>query len=119
MDIAGDALYYLAVTYNDMGADDWAREKLIALAERFPNSLHAASGRKLFASLNAKQETETVALSTDRSTDSAEFSVSVSPNGVHPQAVTPTALTPVTSLRPAPNGSSPAETTLCRLGVWC
>jgi len=32
-DIAGEALYYLALTYKDMGADDWARETLIALTE--------------------------------------------------------------------------------------
>jgi len=62
MDIAGEALYYLALTYKDMGADDWARGKLIALAERFPNSPHATTtGQTMIASLNQSRSTETIA----------------------------------------------------------
>ena len=39
MDIAGDALYYLALTYKEIGAEDWAREKLMAFTERYPNTI--------------------------------------------------------------------------------
>jgi outer membrane protein assembly factor BamD len=118
MEVAGDALYYLALTYNELGADDWAREKLAALAERFPQNAHASSGRKLLAQLNAKQKTEAVALSTPQF-NGADSEISVSMNGAGSQPMSPPTMTPVTALRSSPNASSPAETTLCRLGVWC
>jgi outer membrane protein assembly factor BamD len=109
-------LYYLALTYNDMGAEDWAREKLIALAERFPRSPHMAAGQKLLASLNAKQPTEAVA--DNHQNMNAEILVSRNGGGL-PQPVNPPSLTPVPSLRHSGIESPPAEATLCRLGVWC
>jgi outer membrane protein assembly factor BamD len=32
--VAPDALYFLALSYHDLGADDWASEKLTLLAEK-------------------------------------------------------------------------------------
>lgn len=49
--IAPDALYYLALSYKEMGANDWASEKLILLAEKYPNSDVAKDGKKLLAKL--------------------------------------------------------------------
>jgi outer membrane protein assembly factor BamD len=93
MDIAGEALYYLALTYKDMGADDWAREQLIALAERFPNSPHAASGQKMIASLNHSRPTETIAKASNRE-DNNKTEILVSRSG----PVRSPSITPVTSL---------------------
>src|SRR5688500_7142973 len=61
MDIAGDALYHLALTYKEIGAEDWAREKLMAFMERYPNNQYVSTGQKVLAALNAKQPTEAVA----------------------------------------------------------
>jgi outer membrane protein assembly factor BamD len=117
MEIAGDALYYLALTYNQIGADEWAKEKLIALDERFPNNQHVASGKKLLAKLNAKQPTDAVALSTNRS-DKSYSDHYISSAGTLSPPVSPN-LSPVTSFSGSAQGSTSTETTLCRLGVWC
>ena len=115
MEIAGDALYYLALVYDKIGADDWAKERLIALDERFPNNQHAASGRKLLAKLNARQPTEAVALSTNR--PNGESSEIYAANGLPSPGSAPN-LAPLNSLNSSQRPAS-AETTLCRLGVWC
>jgi outer membrane protein assembly factor BamD len=116
MDIAGDALYYLALTYNELGADDWAREHLIALADRFPTNAHARAGRRLLASLEAKRPPEAVALSTNQANGSASDAY-VPANGISPHPLSGPPATPIATFAPTPNGST--ETTLCRLGVWC
>jgi outer membrane protein assembly factor BamD len=60
VDVAGDALYYLALTYKDLGAEDWAREKLLMLVERYPNNKHTGAGQKLLAKLVPKQPASAV-----------------------------------------------------------
>ncbi len=49
--VAPEALYYLAKSYEDLGAKDWADEKRILLAEQYPASELASEGRKLLAKL--------------------------------------------------------------------
>lgn len=49
--VAPEALYYLAMSYKEMGANDWASEKLIMLAEKYPQSEAAQDGKKLLAKL--------------------------------------------------------------------
>lgn len=118
LDVAGDALYYLALTYKEMGADDWAREKLIALAERFPNNQYASPGRKLLAKLNSKLSTPAVALSSPSSKESLTETATLNEASSHTIVSSPS-LESVSSLRDAHGGSVSTQTTLCRLGVWC
>ena len=96
MDIAGEALYYLALTYKDMGADDWAKGKLIALTERFPNSPHAYSGQKMIASLNQSRPIETIAKASNR--EDNRIDILFSHNGALPRAVSTPSLATITSL---------------------
>jgi outer membrane protein assembly factor BamD len=117
MDIAGDALYYLALTYKGMGANDWARETLIALTERFPNSLHAASGQIMLTNLNQSRSTDSSSQSSNR--DNNQTQTLVLRNDPLPAAISPSSLAPVISLQGTPNGSAPAEIILCRLGLQC
>lgn len=49
--VAPDALYLLASSYHEMGADDWARERLRLLAEKYPDSAAANQGKSLLAKL--------------------------------------------------------------------
>jgi outer membrane protein assembly factor BamD len=111
MDIAGDALYYLALTYKEIGAEDWAREKLMAFTERYPNHQYASTGQKVLAALNAKQPTEAVAQAPTSSPDTTTKIPSVVHAGSSPAA----------ALTPTPDAAVPSSgtTTLCRLGVWC
>ena len=52
--VAPEALYYLALTYQELGANDWAMEKLQHLAEKYPNSEFSGDGRRLLAKLEKK-----------------------------------------------------------------
>lgn len=110
MDVAGDALYYLALTYKEIGAEDWAREKLMAFTERYPNHQYASTGQKVLAALNAKQPTEAVAQATPSSPDTTTKIPSV----VHAGSSLATVPPPTPDAAVQSNG-----TTLCRLGVWC
>lgn len=110
MDIAGDALYYLALTYKEIGAEDWAREKLMAFTERYPNNQYASTGQKVLAALNAKHPTEAVA----QAITSPPDTTTKIPSVVHAGS------SPATGLNPTPDAAIPSGgTTLCRLGVWC
>jgi outer membrane protein assembly factor BamD len=54
MDVAPDALFYLALAYDKLGAQDWAQEKLTLLAQQYPGNRHEREGRALLAQLAAK-----------------------------------------------------------------
>ena len=123
MDVAGEALYYLALTYSDLGADDWAREKLTVLAERYPNSKFRAESKQLLARLETRQPAMAVAMtgvsSTGASSNGASANGAHALNGARPHSPSPPTVSPVSALRDA-NGVSPApRTILCRLGIWC
>lgn len=145
MEVAGDALYYLALTYKELGADDWAREKLVELVERYPNNQHQKESRRLLAQLNAKLPPSAVARAGVAQNGSLGNGTPNTTNGIQPQPatgpaaalrITPASITPVTAVRPpispavpgvpapsngvAPPAAAPSvETTVCRLGTWC
>lgn len=138
MQVAPDAMYYLALSYHEIGADDWAQEKLIALAQRYPESKHQAEGQRLLAKLQSERQATPVALAGASSNriSAAQNGVVAnslsSLNGSSPQAAAEPAPTPVASLTPVSaalstsHQASPTShnqlaphTTLCRLGTWC
>ena len=114
--VAADALYYLALTYNELGAEDWAREKLILLAERYPNSEHKKDGQKLLASLNKKlPPQQAVAKAPSGSGELPSVALTQSIVAL-PKGPVPPSANAFTSSRPqAVSGNQ----TLCRIGVWC
>lgn len=113
---AADALYYLALTYNELGADDWAREKLVALGERFPNK-YTKESKRLFAELNLKRPVDAVAVAKVQPPPADTPSPSAGSRVRLPGQ--PTVNAALASLQNSPNGSISTNTTLCRLGVWC
>ena len=119
MDIAGDALYYLALTYKGLGANDWAREKLIALTERFPDSQHAASGQVMITNLDLNQSRATDSSAQASNRDDNQTRIVVSHNDPVSAATSLSSLAPVTSFPNTPNGSASTESILCRLGAQC
>jgi outer membrane protein assembly factor BamD len=119
MDIAEDALYYLALTYKGMGANDWARETLIALSERFPDSQHAASGQVMITNLNLDQSRATDGSIQASNRDENQTKTVGSLDDPLPAAISLSSLAPVSSLQNTPNGSASTESILCRLGVQC
>ncbi len=102
--IAGDALYYLALTYKDLGAPDWAQEKLALLLERYPNNANAGEGRTLLAKLSGGR-------AVGASTALASL------NGAGASSVSQPLPDGATGLQ---NGTATSkQSTLCRLGIWC
>ena len=53
--VSPDALYFLALSYHDLGADDWASEKLTLLAEKYPDSSHSSKAKSLLAKIGGAQ----------------------------------------------------------------
>ncbi len=116
--VSPDALYFLALSYHDLGADDWASEKLTLLAEKYPDSSHSSKAKSLLAKIGGAQPPTLLAENVEPA----------------PPATQPTAPPPdnqpgfVAGLIPsAPTASFrlPSATALsqsfvsCRLGAWC
>lgn len=134
MQVAPDAMYYLALSYHEIGADDWAQEKLLALAQRYPENKHLAESQRLLAKLQSEQKATAVALAGVSSNGISGAQNGVvgnslsSLNGSSPQAsAAPVgSLTPVSAalstspqIPPTSHNQLAPHTTLCRLGTWC
>ena len=115
---APEALYYLALSYHHLGADEWAHQELVLLAQKYPNSKAASEGQSLMAKLAPGGSETLVATGTAPSlfSDTPLFT----PEGANQEL---SASTAASSLLPKP--TLPSATTLsqrfipCRLGAWC
>jgi outer membrane protein assembly factor BamD len=117
MDVAQDALYYLALTYKEIGAHDWARENLITLAERYPNNRHQVESRTLLAEVETQLQAQATAVASagdgsSNGSGSFDGSGSSSTAGLRQSGGATATLQPTHSEVP-PKGM------FCRLGLWC
>ncbi len=95
LEVADDALYYLAMSYREMGLIDWAKDNLVVLSQRFPNSKHQSETRKLLA----RWGTEVPAPPTTAALE-PEPSANGTANGASPRpAAVPTAASPLPAFR--------------------
>ncbi len=119
--VAPEALYYLALTYQELGANDWAMEKLQLLAEKYPNSEFSGDGRRLLAKLEKKPSSSPPAVVAKADAPAPEIQSTT-------QLLAATA--PSSSFNPvsaSTNQSRPSAASLslrqpfvsCRLGAWC
>jgi tetratricopeptide (TPR) repeat protein len=99
--VAPEALYYLALSYKEMGANDWASEKLILLAEKYPNSEAAQEGKSLLAKLQKTTPAPASMVATSHGFHSVHFH-SVHPCGV--ESVRGYPCIPGPTLRIVPSG---------------
>ncbi|HZC81991.1 MAG TPA: hypothetical protein VE222_09805, partial [Nitrospiraceae bacterium] len=131
--VAPDALYFLALSYHDLGADDWASEHLTLLAEKYPNSQYSSKGKSLLAKIGGEQPSTLLALKAEP--------VPSSSSPAAPPPRTQPSVNQVLKNQPTGNQSGravglipsvpsrsfslPSATALsqsfvsCRLGVWC
>jgi len=116
--VAPDALYFLALSYHDLGADDWASEKLTLLAEKYPDSRHSGAGKSLLAKIGGATPATALAKNVEPAAPATQ--PAAPPSGDQPSHVT--------RLIPSVTVGSfriPSATTLsqpfviCRLGTWC
>jgi outer membrane protein assembly factor BamD len=116
--VAPDALYFLALSYHDLGAEDWASEKLTLLAEKYPNSTHSSEGARLLAKISKSQPPVLVAKKPEPAAAGpapapAEESHHSAPSG----GVTPQVANGLMRL-PSATAMGQGFVT-CRLGAWC
>lgn len=116
--VAPEALYFLALTYHDLGADDWASEQLTLLAEKYPDSAHSSEGRKLLAKIGGEKSATLLAKNAEPAPASSSPTASPSENQLSLTAgLLPTV--PAGSFRP-PSASALSQSFVsCRLGAWC
>ncbi|MEX5214053.1 MAG: outer membrane protein assembly factor BamD [Nitrospiraceae bacterium] len=124
MNVAPDALYYLALSYKELGATDWAREQLALLSERFPTSPIRAEGDKLLAKLGGPLPVAVAKTDVDQPEPSQaepgppglSLAALVLPDSGSDRATIPQIAAP--SL-PASASALQPNLTFCRLGAWC
>src|SRR5689334_2760865 len=114
--VAPDALYFLAMSYHDLGADDWASEQLTILAEKYPNSAHSSEGKRLLAKIMKSQPPVVVARKPEAAMPAAapgaESQHSAPGGGVTPQVAN--------GLMRLPSATAMGQGFVsCRLGAWC
>ncbi len=110
--VAPDALYFLALSYHELGADDWAADNLTLLAEKYPTSKVAAAGRSLMAKLGGKKSDTMIA----KDSTAAPFSDtrSYAPSSNSPD------LPAIPNAAAAFSANALGQSfTACRLGAWC
>jgi outer membrane protein assembly factor BamD len=113
--VAPDALYFLALSYHDLGADDWASEKLALLAEKYPNTQHSSEGARLLAKIGNSKPATVVAEKPNPS-NSTTLAASDSPTAVANGLASSGSSG---SIR-IPSASALAPSFVnCRLGAWC
>ena len=119
--VAPEALYYLALTYQELGANDWAMEKLQLLAEKYPNSENTGDGRRLLAKLEKKSSppAPTVAAKTDTPTSQNQSSTTLLAASAPSSSFAASAPPSIPNLKNSPALSLGQPFVSCRLGAWC
>ncbi len=116
--VAPDALYFLALNYHDLGADDWAREQLTLLAEKYPGNKYSREGASLLAKIGGGKSATLLAKHTEPAPAS---STPTTP----PSSDQPSLASGLISSVTADSFRLPSATALgqsfvtCRLGAWC
>jgi len=115
---APDALYFLALSYHDLGADDWASEQLVLLAEKYPGNVHSSEAKTLLAKIGGEKsatllakKAEPTPSSTSPTAPPSENQPSLAAGLIHSA--------PDRSFR-LPSASALGQSFVsCRLGAWC
>ncbi|TAJ09521.1 MAG: outer membrane protein assembly factor BamD [Nitrospirae bacterium] len=132
MEVAPDALYYLALSYSELGANDWAHDKLVQLAQQYPANKHQKESQTLLAKVNAKLPPGT-ALAKAQSAPAAPNApsaadlkpatvVAQAPAPILPSAGAAPSAPPIAQSLTAVSTKASTLTpqvTLCRIGSWC
>jgi outer membrane protein assembly factor BamD len=119
--VAPDALYFLALSYHDLGADDWASEKLTLLAEHYPGSAYSSEGKSLLAKIGGGKPSTLLALKSEPTPSTSSSSSPPAPPSGNRESLAAGLIPSV----PAASFRLPSATSLtqsfvqCRLGAWC
>lgn len=113
--VAPDALYFLALSYHELGADDWAADNLTLLAEKYPTSKVAPDGRALMAKIGGKKSDTMIA----KDSTATPFS-DVRPYAPPTESPDLPSATSAFGTLNLPSANALGQSfTACRLGAWC
>jgi outer membrane protein assembly factor BamD len=115
--VAPDALYYLAMSYHELGADDWARDNLVLLADKYPGSKAQKDSKSLLAKLGGAQRGPLLAKKSDSVAFSDTGPTAVLGNGRQTPDL-PSSSQLGTLRLPSATARGQAFTP-CRIGAWC
>lgn len=128
---APDALYFQAQAYHEMGADDWARENLVALSEKYPTSTAAEAGTTLLEKIGGAPPRTLLAHKSDPASLS-DAAPAIIPSGQsrlpHQPSIFSSSASSGGTLgipealdqRRVPAADTTGNAfTACRLGAWC
>lgn len=137
LETAGDAMFHLAKTYQDLGIEEWSQEWLLALVNEHPNNPYHSDGQKLLAKLQKKNPTFLASLPPDHAMEQENApkpstieqkprnqalvrTVSHSPESpLLSSVVAPSpALTPATPSDPTASEPTVSDGA-CTIGTWC
>lgn len=116
--VAPDALYFLALNYHELGADDWASERLALLAEKYPGNAHSRESASLLAKISGGKPATLLA---KKSEPAPASSSSTAPSSSDQPSLAAGLLPSVQaeSFR-LPSASTLSQSFVsCRLGAWC
>ncbi len=138
LETAGDAMFHLAKTYQNLGIEEWSQEWLLTLVNEHPNNPYHSDGQKLLAKLEKKNSILLASLPSDpslkeHSTPNPSI-IGQSPNnqalvrtishtpespwlssarGATAPTLTPAKLSATIASEP------PLSDTVCSIGTWC
>lgn len=127
LETAGDAMFHLAKTYQDLGVEEWTQDWLVTLVNEHPNNPYHSDGQKLLAKLQKENPTLVASLPDNPSvnghtsikqspvdnTPSVKESPLFSYAGVLPTAAVSAPVPVQTASKASPSHAS------CRIGSWC
>ena len=116
--VAPDALYFLALSYHELGADDWAADNLTLLAEKYPDSKVAADGKALMAKIGGKKS-DTMIAKGSSATPFSDARPYAPPSKGSDFPDVPSATSAFDSLKLPSANALGQSFTACRLGAWC
>jgi outer membrane protein assembly factor BamD len=127
LESAGEAMFHLAKTYQDLGIEEWTQEWLIALVKGYPNNPYHSDGQKFLVELQEKNPTLVATMPTAPSektlTHTQQPSVAPTPPDQDAPLFSyagklPTIANTTSLHMPEQRESTPSPTS-CTIGTWC
>jgi outer membrane protein assembly factor BamD len=119
---ASDALYFQAKAYHEMGADDWARDNLVALLDKYPNSPASDAGSTLLEKIGGAPPKTLLAQKADFITLSDAGPTMIPNSQAHASkrlSVSSQSSSAIEAFGTPSAGALGQGVTTCRLGAWC
>ena len=128
LEAAGEAMFHLAKTYQELGIEEWTQDWLVTLINQYPDSPYHSSAQSLLASLQKEHPTLLAKLSHNPMTrertpspPSASASATSPPNPDTATFANAGILPNTIARKPqvAPSNDQPTSPASCAIGSWC